>query len=228
MKKLFALFGILICFTAIKAMAYEISADAQTKRIPAGTKLEVEMAKELSSIGAYAGDSFGAYLTRDVRTQTTMILPRGTIVRGNISRVEEPKRPYKAGILYLTFDHIVAPNGAQLPIQAGVSGLLMLDEAGGVKGGVNYGGKLKQNASKSGAIIKKAVRWGIDSGEDWFHGGKYLVTPFSAVAGSFAGGGYLVGMSIADLFKKGCAVDINKGTVFEITLLQPLDVPVSE
>ena len=232
MKKLFAILGFLFALFLItnnlEADAYQIQADIKTKRIPAGTKLELEMANSVLSESLSQGDMFSAYLTRDVRTVSTMILPRGTIVRGNVSKVTESKRPYRSAVLYLNFDHVVAPNGQQLPIKAGLCEDFNLTDNGGIKGGGNYGTKVKKNWSKSGAIIKKSTKWGITSGEDLFKGGKYLVTPFAAIGGTIAGAGYFVGVSVADLFKKGEDVYIQKGQVFNILLLEPLDVPVSE
>ena len=193
------------CFKTnnLKPVVYQIKADIKTKRIPAGTKLELEMANSVLSESLSQGDMFSAYLTRDVRTVSTMILPRGTIVRGNVSKVTESKRPYRSAVLYLNFDHVVAPNGQQLPIKAGLCEDFNLTDNGGIKGGGNYGTKVKKNWSKSGAIIKKSTKWGITSGEDLFKGGKYLVTPFAAIGGTIAGAGYFVGLSVADLFKKG-------------------------
>lgn len=231
MKKFLAIFTALLCLgliSTIKADAYQISADVKTKRIPMGTRLELEMINPVSTSAMGQGDMFTAYLTRDVRTKTTMILPRGTVVRGNILNVIDPKRLSKAATLYLNFDHVVAPNGAQLPIVAGLCENFNLDEKGGIKGKGNYGSAVKENWSESGSIIKKSTNWGITSGEDLFHGGKYLVTPFAAIGGTVAGAGYFVGTTIADLFKKGNPVEIQKGQVFNILLLEPLDVPVTE
>ena len=232
MKKLFAILGFLFALFLItnnlEADAYQIQADIKTKRIPAGTKLELEMANSVLSESLSQGDMFSAYLTRDVRTVSTMILPRGTIVRGNVSKVTESKRPYRSAVLYLNFDHVVAPNGQQLPIKAGLCEDFNLTDNGGIKGGGNYGTKVKKNWSKSGAIIKKSTKWGITSGEDLFKGGKYLVTPFAAIGGTIAGAGYFVGVSVADLFKKGEDVYIQKGQVFNILLIEALGVPVSE
>ncbi|MCD8024984.1 MAG: hypothetical protein LUE64_05570 [Candidatus Gastranaerophilales bacterium] len=227
MKKFLLLFAMLFIL-GLRADAYQITTNAQTKRIPMGTKLELETASAISSQNVNQGDMFNAYLTRDVRTQTTMILPRGTVVRGNISGVTAPKMLSRSAVLYLNFDHVVAPNGSQLPISAGLCDNFELDDNGGIKGGGNYAASAKKNWSKSGDIIVKSTKWGISSGEDLFTGGKYLVTPFSAIGGTIAGAGYFVGMSIGDLFKKGNSVFIKKGEVFNIVLIESLDVPVSE
>ena len=228
-KTILTIFGILcLLIIASRAFAYQITADVKTKRIPMGTRLEVEMAGDITTTNVNQGDMFTAYLTRDVRTTSTMILPRGTIVRGNISNIKDKRMLSRAAILYLTFDHVVAPNGSQIPIKAGIADKFNLDDKGGIKGGEGYGEAIKEDLAKAGNIIKKSTKWGIKSGDDWFKGGKYLVTPFSAIGGSIAGAGYFVGTSVADLFHKGKDVVISKGTVFNILLLDPVDVPVSE
>ncbi len=231
MKKFLFSTTLALCILAMatQAFAYQITTNIKTKRIPAGTKLEIKTANNISTENATVGDMFNAYLTRDVRTETTMILPKGTVVRGNISKITDAKRLSRAGILYLNFDHVVAPNGTQIPIKAGITdGTFNLDINGGIKGGEGYGKAVQENLDEAGKIITKTTKWGITSGEELFKGGKYLVTPFAAVGGAFAGAGYFVGTDVADLFKKGNQVLIKKDTVFDILLLEPLDVPISE
>lgn len=227
MKKVIFLLALTVfAFFAAKAEAYQIKADAETKRLPMGTKLDLESVSSVSTASLRQGDIINAYLTKDVYVDGEIVLPKGTIVRGSSSKVLESKRPSKAAILYINFDHIVAPNGKQLPIKAGLSSNFDLTTDGGISGGGNYGTALVENAEKSGSIIKKTTLWGITSGEELFHGGKYLITPFAAVGGTVAGAGYLIGDSVIDLFRKGKDVNISKGQKFRIMLLEPLDVPV--
>ncbi len=168
---------------------------------------------------------FSSYLTQDIYTDGLVVLPKGTLVRGNTANVIRKKRLSKSAVLYLNFDHVVAPNGKQLPIRAGISANLKLTNDGGIGGG-GYKEAFLENADKSGNIIKKSVDWGVNSGEELFKGGKYLVTPFAAIGGTLAGGGYLLCDSIADIFRQGNAAVIKKGQRFEIMLIEPLDVPV--
>ena len=93
------------------------------------------------------------------------------------------KRLSKSAILYLNFDHIVAPNGKQLPIRAGISSHMKLTNDGGIGGG-GYKEAFLENADKSGEIIAKSVDWGVNSGEELFKGGKFLITPFAALGGT--------------------------------------------
>lgn len=208
------------------ADAYQIKADAQTKKVPMGTKLELEAANTITTETLNAGDMFSAYLTKDIIKDGDVVLPRGTIIRGNSAKVTKPKMLSRSAVLYLNFDHIVAPNGKQIPLRAGISSALKLTQDGGIDGGGGYGEALVENLDKSGDIIKKSASWGVKSGEELFTGGKYLVTPIAAVGGTIAGVGYLVGDSVMDLFRKGKNVIILKGQRFEILLLDSIDVPL--
>ena len=67
MKKLLlflSLFTILTAFFINEVSAYQITADAKTKRIPLGTKLELEMAHNVSLDSANTGDMFSAYFNK--------------------------------------------------------------------------------------------------------------------------------------------------------------------
>lgn len=227
MKKITLLLLMFAAFLGLQAsFAYQIKADAQTKRIPMGTKLSLEAANTITTETLNRGDMFNAYLTKDVYVDGSVVLPAGTIVRGSSSDIIKARKLSRSAVLYLNFNHVVAPNGKQIPIKAGISSALALTQDGGIDGGGGYGTAFGENLDKSGNIIKKSVDWGISSGDEWFKGGKYLVTPVAAVGGTLAGAGYLVGDSIADLFRNGKNVVILKGQKFEIMLLDPVDVPV--
>lgn len=227
MKKIIVLcaFLMLVLFGMQSIEAYQIKADARTKRVPMGTKLKLEAANTVTTETLHKGEMFSAYLVEDIYVDGSVVLPKGTIVRGNTAQVFRAKRISKSAILYLNFDHIVAPNGKQLPIKAGVVSGLKLTNDGGIGGG-GYKEAFMESASESGGIIKKSVDWGVNSGEELFTGGKYLITPFAAIGGTIAGAGYLAGNSLIDLFKKGKSVIITKSQRFEIILIEPLDVPV--
>ncbi len=218
--------ALVLAFFALQANAYQIKADAQTKKVPMGTKLELEAANTITTETLNAGDMFSAYLINDIIKDGDVVLPRGTIIRGNSAKVIRPKMLSRSAVLYLNFDHIVAPNGKQIPLKAGISSYLKLTQDGGIDGGGGYGDALAENLDKSGEIIKKSATWGVKSGEELFTGGKYLVTPIAAVGGTIAGVGYLVGDSVMDLFRKGKNVIILKGQRFEILLLESIDVPL--
>ncbi|UKI42179.1 MAG: hypothetical protein L6V95_04170 [Candidatus Melainabacteria bacterium] len=102
----------------------------------------------------------------------------------------------------MKFDHIVTPNGRQLPFKGSLFNLANLTIDGGIDGGGNYFSEFKRNCKSSGEILKTTNEWGFESGE-WLNGyGKIVTCPVAWVGGGIGAFGYLLGDSVADLFKK--------------------------
>lgn len=228
MKKIFSLLLLLGFLSYMpQVLAYQIKADAATKRLPRGTKMHLVMAEPLSTAQIQEGDMFSARLYGDIKQDGRTVLPSGTLIRGTVDKFKNKGFPSRSAYLYLTFDHAVTPQGRQIPVSAGVCSNFDLTEEGAISGGGNYFNELKRNASKTGYIISKTTKWGVKSGDDLFPGGRFLITPIAAVGGVLGGSVYLVGDSVIDLFRRGNDVIIDQGKAFDIILLEPLDVPLS-
>ena len=227
MKKLFCLLFASVLMLLPVAFAYQLMADFTTKRIPKGTMLNLVMDETLSTAQIQEGDMFSARLTHDINIDGKTFLPSASLVRGTVEKYKAPGRLSRSSLLYLTFDHVVSIQGKHLPIKAAVCSNFEILPDGAISGGGNYWDELKRNAKKSGKIISDTTKWGIKSGDELFSGGRFLVTPFAAIGGTIGGGVYLVGESVIDLFRKGQDVVIDQGIIFDIILLEPLDVPVS-
>lgn len=224
--KLFILtLALMICTNAVSAIPYR--ADAKTKRIPAGTKLKLQLLDPVNTVAENEGDAFSAMLLEDQTSGVNIVLPAGSVIRGSISKIKPTRRLSRGAIIYLDFDHIVTPNGRQLPLSMSVCNRADLTDDGGIYGSKGYGEALKKNWVKTVEITKTATQYGIDLGEDGFTGAVYITAPICAVGGAMGGGAYLVGDSIIDLFRKGEDVILNQGTVLDVTLSYPIDVPVN-
>jgi hypothetical protein len=224
--KLLILTLAMVVFTsAVSALPFR--ADAKTRRIPAGTKLKLQLIEPLSTIAGQEGDGFSGMLLDDQTSGTNIILPAGSIVRGSISKVKPVRRLSRGAVLYLDFDHVVTPNGRQLPLTMSVYNRVDLTDDGGIFGSRGYGEALKQNWVKTVEITKNSTQFGVDVGEDAFTGAVYITAPICAIGGAFGGGAYLVGDSVIDLFRKGQDVIIHQGTVLDVMLTNPIDVPVN-
>ena len=204
-------------------LAAPFNANAKTKRIPAGTKLELKMLNSINTAVNKQGNGFSAVLLTDQTADDDVILPSGSIIRGDIQGVMEPKRFSKGAVLYLNFDHVVTPNGRQLPLTLNVVGRTDMTYDGGITTTKGYTDAWKQTCSKSAQITKDAVSWAEDLTDT---GWKYVVVPVSAVGGAFGTAGYFVYGSISDMIKKGKHVQINKDEVLNVILVDPIDVPV--
>lgn len=228
MKKIKLLILMLaLMFVTNSVSAIPFRADAKTRRIPAGTKLKLQLIDPLSTVAGQEGDSFNAMLLEDQTSGTNVILPAGSIVRGCINKIKPVKRLSRGAVIYIDFDHVVTPNGRQLPLSMSVFNRADLTMDGGIFGSRGYGEALKKNWAKTVEITQNSTQFGVDMGEDAFTGAVYLTAPICAIGGAFGGGAYLVGDSIIDLFRKGQDVILNQGTVLDVMLSYPIDVPVN-
>ena len=226
MKKLFILLLLTFFVCINSANAGTFKADAKTKRIAAGTRFQIEFLQPVTTSAGNEGDFFTAAMKDELKTNNTVILPQGSVVRGSISSVKTAKRFSRGGMLYLDFDHVVTPNGRQIPLDLSV---VKCDEKiyydGGLYQNLGYGEALKQNYEKGVDITKNATEYGLSVG-DSHPGLQYLTTPFCAIGGFLGGVGYVIGDSVADMFKKGADVIMDKGEVITVQLINPIDVPV--
>ena len=224
MKKLLTIL-IAMFLVSNTAFAGAFKADARTKRIPEGTVFKLEFLQPVSTFSGCEGDSFVATMKNELSTGTNVILPSGSVVRGSVAQVNTAKRFSRGAKLYLDFDHIVTPNGRQIPLDLAVCQYENIYYDGSLYKNLGYGEAVQKNYERAVEITKNATNYGMSAGES-APGIQYLTTPFCAVGGFIGGVGYWVGDSVADMFRKGQDVYINKGDVLTVKLLNPIDVPV--
>ncbi|MBQ4646162.1 MAG: hypothetical protein IJB79_02320 [Candidatus Gastranaerophilales bacterium] len=220
----------LICATLFSTQAFgahQLYADIDGINIPYGTKLELQMAENITTKSISQGDMFQAYLTKDIYVNNKLILPSKSIFRGRVVSMEPSRSLSRPAKITLNLDHLVTKYGMQLPINSGIASNFeyILKSDGSLTTNGNYFSATKADLKKSGSILPKTVKWGATAGDDLFKGAKILFVPISAVAGTIAtvcSGGYNI---ISNLFEHGDEIIIKKGTAFNIILLAKLDVP---
>jgi len=200
--------------------------DARTARIPAGTTFNLQLMQTIDTLANQEGDICNFVLLNDQKYQNNVVLPAGSVVRGCVSKVKMAKRCSRGAVLYIDFDHIVTPTGRQLPLSLGFVGLPNVTYDGGIYNNKGYGEAVQKNWEKCVDITKVSTNYGLKAGES-APGIQYLTCPVCALGGGIGGAAYLVGDSVADLFKKGEEVTFPKGTMFITRLTQPIDVPVN-
>lgn len=225
-KKIFTLV-ILGLFTMQMSIAAPFNANAKTKRIAAGAQFQLKMAKAVSTAYNLEGQEFEAILMTDQRQADDVILPMGSLIRGTIKKVVPAKSFSRGAILYLDFDHVVTPNGRQIPLTLSVTGRSDLTFDGGIAASQGYKQAVKENWDKTVDITRNAVDWGDETFED-VAGGYFriLTVPVSAIAGGIAGGAYSIGTDIYALFAKGKDVSLKNGEIIQVILVEPIDIPV--
>lgn len=223
--KILALIFVL-CMAVQVAVAAPFSAKAKTKRIPAGTKFSLQMLNRVSTLNT-VGQDFSAIFLTDQTADSDVILPMGSLVRGNIKLIKPSRRFSRGAVLYLDFDHVVTPNGRQLPLELALTSRADMAIDGGLVKNPTYKDAVVENWQVTKDITKKSVNWGNDIAED-FAGGYFriLTVPLAAIGGGLGAGAYYVGDGIADMIRKGKEYNLEKGQIIEVILVQPIDVPV--
>lgn len=227
MKNKFLAILLALSIGAGAAFSAPFKADAKTKRIPAGTKLKLQLIDSVNTLVGSEGDAFNAMLIEDQISGTSVILPAGSVIRGSISKIKPVKMLSRGAVLYLDFDHVVTPNGRQLPLSMAVCDRAKMTNDGGLYTSKGYGEAIQKNWARTVEITKNAAQLGSDLGDEAFNGGNYIMTPIFAIGGGFGGGAYLVGDSIIDLFRKGDDVILNKGSIVDVVITNPIDVPIN-
>ena len=227
--KLFQILFISLCFMLLQGAyaAHQLYADIDGINIPYGTKLELTMAENVTTKTVAQGDMFQAYLKQDIYVNNKLVIPSKTIFRGRVSDVKYSRSLSRPAVLYLQLDHLVTKNGVQLPINAGIASKFeyILKSDGAITTNGNYFRAVARDAKKAGQIVPRTVKWGQTSGDQLFKGAKFIFVPIAVVGGSVACVGSTLYNTVADLFRHGDEIIINKGTDFDIILLSTLEVP---
>ena len=205
-------------------MAGPLSGNARTKRIPAGTAFQLQLTNPVSSYNS-EGSEFTAIMINDQTADADVILPMGSLVRGTIRKIEPAKRFSKGAVLYLDFDHVVTPNGRQLPLSMSVVGRTDLTYDGGIAGSKGYKEALGENWTKTKDITSSATEWGGDVFDD-VPVADQLMTGIGAIGGAIGGGAYYAYDFFADMIRKGKNVNLKKGDILNVILVDPVDVPI--
>lgn len=223
--KTFILSAMALSLGLSSAQAGTFKADARTKRIPAGTVFQLEFLQPVGTYSGGMGDSFTATIKNEQSSDTGVVIPAGTVVRGSINEVKSSKRFSRGAKLYLDFDHVVTPTGRQIPLDMAVCQFENIYYDGGLYKNLGYGEAVKNNYSRGAEITKNSVEYGLKV-KDSAPGMQYITTPFCAIGGFIGGAGYFIGDSVADMFRKGKEVNINTGDIISVKLINPIDIPV--
>ena len=189
---------------------------AQTSRevvLPEGTKLSLQLNDNLSTKKNNDGDAFTATVTDPVYLKDRVVIPKGSIVCGSVTRVLRAGRFKGKAQMNLLFSSIrLQDAGKTLPI---VASLARLDS--------------KTNADTQG---EGTITPGSPAGKDAARVGAPAVT--GAVIGAIVGRGHgaAIGAGIGAavglasiLAVHGSDVEVKRGTSMDIVLDRPLSVP---
>jgi hypothetical protein len=86
--------------------------------VPEGTEITLQLNKSLSTKDNREGDVFDAYVVEPVSSGDRIIIPRGSVISGSISRITRPGRFKGKAVIHLLFQSIEIPGRGEIPIHA--------------------------------------------------------------------------------------------------------------
>ena len=180
--------------------------------LPEKTRVTLQLNNRLSTKVNSEGDSFTAYVTTPVLLGDRIVIPKGSIVTGSISRIIRPGRFKGKAVLNVLFQSIEIPGRGQLPIAAS---LARMDVEG--IGRIGSEGTVEGEGSE-GRDLGKIVIPGIT--------GAGIGTLAGGGKGAAIGGGLGAAIGLATVFStRGKEIDVPRGATLDIVLDKPLSIP---
>jgi len=181
--------------------------------IPDGTRIQLQLNDYLSTKVSTEGENFTATVSAPVYFRDRIIIPKGSIVSGIISRLVRPGRFRGKAVMNLLFNTIRFPGATEtLPI---VATLASVDPNG--NGGTQEEGTISAEGSK-GQDAAKIITPSL--------GGAGIGGIVSGGKGAAIGAGIGAAVGLGRvLAEKGKDLEVKRGCAMEIVLDRPLNVP---
>ncbi len=180
--------------------------------LPDGTHITLQLNDYLSTKSNTEGDRFTATVIVPVYQGDRLLIPKGSVITGSISRIVRPGRIKGKAVMNLLFQNLRIPGHGEYPIVASLSSV----EAEG-SAGVRSEGTLEGRGSvgsDTGRVLKPALAGAGIGG--LAGGGK------GAAVGS--GVGAIVGLGVV-FATRGKDLEMRRGSTMDIKLDRPISLP---
>ncbi|MEJ2109960.1 MAG: hypothetical protein P8Z37_08610 [Acidobacteriota bacterium] len=91
---------------------------AESVVVPENTRMTLQLNTSLSTKDNQEGDDFDAYIIEPVYSEGRIVIPRGSVISGSISRISRPGRFKGKAVMHLLFQSIQIPGRGKLPFSA--------------------------------------------------------------------------------------------------------------
>jgi hypothetical protein len=191
-----------------------LRAGVQSATLPVDTRMRLVVEYPVSATSSVPGDIFEGHVRDDLTFGRTLILPRGSLVRGRITEVSKPRLLSRAGKIGLKLDQIVTPTGEVIPLDATLEFKKgTTNKSGQLDPGTNFGTRVESSVrTVAGMNEKGAARGAIVAANI-----ATLGAPIVATA---------IGSSAIALFRSGDDISLSPGQDLEILLTNTLGVQV--
>jgi hypothetical protein len=95
-----------------------LTAAAQVLTLQDGTPVRLRLNRTVSSASAHVGETVDFEVTEPVINQNHVVIPKGAVVLGRVTKVETKRRFGRAGALELSIDSVRLPDGGTILLRA--------------------------------------------------------------------------------------------------------------
>lgn len=95
-----------------------IAAIAQVRTLQDGTPVRLRLSRNVSSATAHAGETVDFEVTEPVINQNYVVIPRGAVALGRVTKVEAKRRLGRGGALELSIDSVRLTDGRTILLRA--------------------------------------------------------------------------------------------------------------
>lgn len=191
-----------------------LRANLQSASLPIQTRMRLVVEYPVSATSSVPGDIFEGHVRDDLFYGRTLVLPRGSLVRGRITEVAKPRLLSRAGKIGLKLDQIVTPTGEVIPLDATLEFQKgTTNKAGQLDPGTNFGTRVESSVRTVSGLDQKGAAKGALVAANI----ATLGAPIVATA---------IGSSAIALFRSGDNISLSPGQELEIMLTNELGVQV--
>ena len=92
-----------------------LAATAQVRTLQDGTPVRLRLSRNISSATAHVQETVDFEVTEPVIDQNYVVIPKGAVALGRVTKVETKRRFGRAGALELSIDSVRLTDGADRP-----------------------------------------------------------------------------------------------------------------
>ena len=102
----------------LAGILFLVLAAAQVRTLQDGTPVRLRLNRTVSSANAHVGETLDFEITEPVINQNYVVIPKGAVALGRVTKVEVKRRFGRAGALELSIDSVRLPDGRTIPLRA--------------------------------------------------------------------------------------------------------------
>jgi hypothetical protein len=192
-----------------------LRANVESATLPTSTRMKLIVEYPVDAKVSKPGDIFEGHVKEDLFLGRTLILPRGSLVRGRVVEIVKARLLSRAAKIGLKLDQIVTPTGEVIPLDAALEFQ---------KGTTNKSGQLDPGTSL-GTRVNSAVKSVAGVNPDGSTNGALVAANVATLGAPIVA--TALGSSAIAIFRTGDNISLQPGQELEILLTNELGLSLN-